>query len=203
MALTLLRLLLVPLFLLLLISAAPPRAGLVPVDEGRLDHRRWLALGVFAVMAVTDTLDGMLARKLKQVSRLGTFLDPAADKILVTGGLFLLILPRFAPAGFAIPWPVLWGVCQKDVCVLIGAAVVKWKLGRVEINANRWGKLNTMMEVAMMIAAILSPEWIAISPLFAAVFLWSLWHLTVLATAAAAWGYSAEGARQLRRAEAG
>jgi CDP-diacylglycerol--glycerol-3-phosphate 3-phosphatidyltransferase len=200
MMLTSLRLLLVPVFLYLLITAAPPRASVVPIDQSRFDHRRWIALGIFAIMAITDKLDGSLARRLNQVTRLGTFLDPTADKILVTFGLLLLVFPRFAPAGFAVPWPILWGVYQKDLCVLIGAGVVKYQLGKVEINANLWGKINTALEVALVIGTLLAPEWIAISPMFAAIFMKILWHGTVLATAAAAIGYSREGARQLRAA---
>jgi CDP-diacylglycerol--glycerol-3-phosphate 3-phosphatidyltransferase len=192
MALTVLRLLLVPVFLVLLILAAP--------GSRDSDKLRYVALSVFAVMAITDTLDGYLARKLNQVSKLGTFLDPIADKLLVSATLLVLVFPRFAPAGFAIPWPVLWGIYQKDLCVVIGALVVKRELGKVEINANRAGKINTLVELAMVIATLLAPEWIAISPNFAAIFLWSLWHLTVLATAWAAFGYSIEGSRQLRAA---
>ena len=196
MALTLLRLLLVPVFLGLLILAAPPRQGMVPSH----DHPwRWLALAVLAIMAITDTLDGYLARKLSQTSKLGTFLDPVADKILITAAFLLLAFPRFAPAGFNIPWPILWGVYQKDICVLIGAVVVKYKIGKVEINANLPGKFNTATELALLLATLLAPECIAISPAFAADLIWSLWHLTVLATAASGMGYSIEGARQLRQ----
>jgi CDP-diacylglycerol--glycerol-3-phosphate 3-phosphatidyltransferase len=201
MMLTSLRLALVPGFLYLLITAAPPRMHEVPINQSQLDHRRWLALGIFTVMAITDKLDGYLARRLNQVTRLGTLLDPTADKILVTFGLLLLVFPRFAPAGFAVPWPILWGVYQKDICVLIGAAVVKYQLGKVEINANLPGKINTTVEVALVIGTLLAPEWIAVSPLFGAIFMKCLWQATVLATAGAAIGYSLEGARQLRRGE--
>jgi cardiolipin synthase len=181
--LTLLRLLLVPVFLLLLAQS-----------------QLTAALCLFAFMALTDFLDGFLARRLNQISKLGIFLDPIADKLLLAGSLLLLTFPRFAPAQMSIPWPILWGVYQKDLCVLIGAAVVKHQLGKVQISANRWGKLNTVVEIALVIATLLAPQWTAISPMFAAVFLWTLWHLTVLATAAAAMGYSVEGARQLRAA---
>jgi len=199
MAITLLRLLLVPVFLWLLILAATQRNGEAARMSGAIVAARQLALVVFVVMAVTDILDGHLARRLNQITKLGTFLDPIADKLLVSSAFLILVFPRFAPAGFAIPWPILWGVYQKDLCVLIGAGVVKWKVGKVEINASLPGKFNTATEVALVIATLLAPEWIRISPAFAAIFLWSLWHLTVLATAAAAMGYSIDGARQLRR----
>jgi len=190
LALTLSRLLLVPVFLYLLILGGSQNS----------DPLRHIALAIFAVMAITDVLDGYLARRLNQVSKLGTYLDPTADKLLVSGSFLLLAFHCFAPAGFNIPWPILWGVYQKDICVLIGAAVVKYKIGKVEIKANYAGKINTLVEVFLVLSTLLAPEWIAISPLFAAILFWTLWHLTVLATAASAIGYSIEGARQLRRA---
>ena len=180
-ALTLCRLVLIPVFLGLL-----------------LIHWRMSALVILSVMAVTDVLDGYLARRLNQITRLGIILDPIADKLLITGCFLVLIFPQHAPAGFAIPWPIFWGVCQKDICVLIGALVVKRKVGNVAINANRLGKLNTVFEIALVLSTLLAPELIAISPAFAAMHLWLLWHLTVLATAAAAMGYSIDGAKQLR-----
>jgi cardiolipin synthase len=184
-ALTTTRLLLVPVFLCLLLQPA------------NANHRR-LALAVFLIMAITDKLDGTLARRLNMVTTLGTLLDPIADKLLISGSFIILVFPRYAPAGFAIPWPILWGVYQKDLCVLIGALIVKRTVGKVKIHASQPGKINTVMEVALVIATLLAPEWIAISPAFAAFFFWSLWHLTVLATAVAAIDYSMEGSRQLR-----
>ena len=73
MGLTMLRLLLLPVFLCVLLP-----------DAGRAgpNRRRW-AVAIFAVMAVTDKLDGYLARRLNQTSKLGAILDPIADKLLV------------------------------------------------------------------------------------------------------------------------
>jgi CDP-diacylglycerol--glycerol-3-phosphate 3-phosphatidyltransferase len=181
MALTLGRLALVPAFLALVV----------------LGHR-WSALGLFAAMAATDNLDGRLARRWNQTTRLGTLLDPAADKVLVSCSMVLLAVPRFAPARFAIPAAVPLGVFLKDLGVLIGVAVVIAKVGRVEISAARPGKWSTALDLALVIATLLAPEWVRLSPPFAAAFLWGLWWATVWAAAAAAVGYSREGARQIR-----
>src|SRR5437764_514187 len=80
MGLTMLRLLLLPLFLyLLLVDSRQP-----------LPHvHRWWAVAVFAVMAITDKLDGYLARRLNQTSKLGAMLDPVADKLLIASSVVL------------------------------------------------------------------------------------------------------------------
>ena len=185
MGLTLARLALVPVFLVLLVTG----------------HPAW-ALGLFAVMAATDNLDGRLARRWGQTSRLGTLLDPAADKVLVSCSMVLLAVPRFAPARLAIPWAVPLGVFLKDLGVLIGIAVVAAKNGRVTLNPSRVGKVSTSVQLLLVMATLLAPAWVRLSPAFAATFLWSLWWATVWAAAAAGVAYSCEGARQLRAATA-
>jgi CDP-diacylglycerol--glycerol-3-phosphate 3-phosphatidyltransferase len=190
MALTLLRLLLVPMFLGILITAPWNQAA---------NHRR-LALGVFAVMAITDYLDGYLARRLKQTSLLGTLLDPLADKLLVTGALLVLCFPRFAPAGFAIPWAILVGIYIKDLGVVIGVLVVRHLLRKVEITASLPGKISTVAQLTLIIATLLAPDMIGVSAAFAAGVLWCLWWATVITAAAAGMGYAREGARQIRLA---
>ncbi len=181
MTLTLGRLALVPVFLLLLV----------------LRHHT-VALGLFAVMAVSDNLDGRLARRWGQTTQLGKLLDPLADKVLVSASMMLLAVPRFAPQRFPIPWAVPLGVFLKDLGVMIGIAVVTAKNGRVALNPSRIGKVSTTIQLALVIATLLTPAWMSISPTFAAVFLWTLWWTTVWAAAAAGVDYSREGARQLR-----
>jgi CDP-diacylglycerol--glycerol-3-phosphate 3-phosphatidyltransferase len=189
MALTLLRLGLAPVFLIVLAT-------------GPNDAHRWVALGIFAVMAITDTLDGYLARRLHQTSALGTLLDPAADKLLVTGALILLCFPRFAPAGFAIPWPILLGIYIKDLGVVIGVIVVRHLLHKVEIKASLTGKISTTVQLTLIIATLLAPDMIRVSPALAADVLWMLWWATVITAALAGMGYACEGARQFRAAAA-
>src|SRR5438270_10018285 len=75
MGLTLLRLLLLPVFLWVLLYDAGPASGPRP--------HRWWVVATFAVMAATDKLDGYLARRLGQTSTLGAILDPLADKLLI------------------------------------------------------------------------------------------------------------------------
>lgn len=96
---TLIRLMLLPVFLAALVMASQVHAASAADTAVAQDRYRWAALGIFAVMAATDKLDGYLARRFNQITRLGTLLDPAADKLLVACSLVLLCFPRFAPEG--------------------------------------------------------------------------------------------------------
>jgi CDP-diacylglycerol--glycerol-3-phosphate 3-phosphatidyltransferase len=116
-----------------------------PTPQGR-----WICLGIFLVAALTDWLDGYLARKLNQISDLGKFLDPLVDKLLILAPLLALIELRQIPA---------WGVF---LILARELAIAGWRVNQTKITgANIWGKLKTVSQilaVAMFIAP-LPPEW--------------------------------------------
>ena len=191
MTLTVLRLLLLPIFLALLWPAAPfPGIG----D----DQRRHLAASILLLMCITDILDGYLARRLQQITQLGALLDPTADKLLVETSLLLLCVGSKLLGGFAIPWPVVLGAYLKDLGVLIGIAVVLKRTGTVKLTAQLAGKLSTALQLALVMATLLAADIARWSPSLAAGLIWILWWAVVWATAAAGWAYSCAGARQLR-----
>jgi len=86
--LTLSRLLLIPVFVVVFLSPTPERS--------------LIAAAVFLVAALTDFLDGYLARRSDQVTQLGRLLDPVADKLLVLSGLILLVQAERVAAWVAI-----------------------------------------------------------------------------------------------------
>ena len=185
-ALSALRLALLPVFIALLIEGSAHREA---------------ALVVLFVMAITDLADGPLARRLNQVSRLGTFLDPTADKLLVNATMLLLAIPSIAPAGFRITPALVVGAYLKDAGVLIGAAVVIWKNGKVGIAAAKHGKISTAAQLILIFVTLTGPLLLQLSSNMAGVLFWLAQWLTLLATAYAAAGYSIEGARQIRQFE--
>ena len=117
---------------------------------------RWLSLAIFLVAAMTDWLDGYLARKLNQVTELGKFLDPLVDKLLVLAPLLALIELEQLPA---------WGVfliLARELSVA-GWRVTPSLTGNVSgvVGANIWGKLKTVSQIGAisLLIAPLSDSW--------------------------------------------
>jgi CDP-diacylglycerol--glycerol-3-phosphate 3-phosphatidyltransferase len=152
MGLTMLRLLLLPVFLYLLLLDAGPD------EPGRVNPHRWWALGVFAVMALTDKLDGYLARRLNQTSRLGTLLDPIADKLLVASSLILLSSKWIAAPGFHIPLYVVAAVYGKDVIVAVGTIYLLYTVGSAAIRPRLLGKVGTFLQLVLVILILVAPD---------------------------------------------
>ncbi|OGT30580.1 MAG: CDP-diacylglycerol--glycerol-3-phosphate 3-phosphatidyltransferase [Gammaproteobacteria bacterium RBG_16_51_14] len=103
---------------------------------------------IFTLAAITDILDGYLARKLEQTSRLGTFLDPVADKLMVAVVLVLLV-QNHPTVWLALPAAVIIG---REITV---SALREWmaELGvRSKVAVSAYGKIKT---IAQMIAMIL------------------------------------------------
>ncbi|HUG84836.1 MAG TPA: CDP-diacylglycerol--glycerol-3-phosphate 3-phosphatidyltransferase [Euzebya sp.] len=129
---TFLRVLLVPLIGYLLVISA----GDVDGDNGT----RWWAFGIFVFAALTDSVDGWLARRLVGITRWGQMADPLADKLLIIGSLIVLAALR------ELPW---WAV----VVIVAREAAVTWLRGRllrdidVVMPASVWGKVKTVAQV--------------------------------------------------------
>ncbi len=96
-ALTILRIFFVPL----LVAALVQENGSVSLGSVPLTNE-WLALAIFLAAAGTDLLDGYLARRWKQVTTIGTLLDPIADKLLISAALISLVQVRMLPGWMAI-----------------------------------------------------------------------------------------------------
>jgi CDP-diacylglycerol--glycerol-3-phosphate 3-phosphatidyltransferase len=107
-------------------------------------------LAIFLIAALTDWLDGYLARKLNQVSELGKFLDPLVDKFLVLAPLMVLIELGKVPT---------WGVF---LILARELAIAGWRVNQATISgANIWGKLKTVSQIVAiaLLIAPLSSEW--------------------------------------------
>ncbi len=129
--LTIARLLLVPVFVVLY------RTG---------NHTA--ALAVFAAAAITDGLDGMLARALHQESRLGSILDPTADKLLTLAALILLV------SSGQIPGWLLVIVLLRDGGLVGGTLLLYFQGTRVPVVPSRFGKYATFLLVSTVALAL-------------------------------------------------
>ena len=138
---TIVRILLVPLFVVILLSPWPEWLGLHFLGD---DAKRVLAVIVFIIISCTDWLDGYLARSRNEVTNFGKFMDPLADKILVAGALVALVELGVLPS-----WVVLIILAREFI--VSGVRMMAAKDG-VVVAASYWGKFKT---VFTMIAIIL------------------------------------------------
>jgi CDP-diacylglycerol--glycerol-3-phosphate 3-phosphatidyltransferase len=136
--LTVLRLVLVPVFAFLAISYGLGTAGGAP-DE----TMRWAAFWVFVTAAATDGIDGWIARHFNQKSELGAFLDPIADKALVLSALLILTFFDWGVEGWRIPLWFAALVVLRDSVILAGIRVMWSARKNVEIRPHWTGKVCT------------------------------------------------------------
>lgn len=130
-ALTLTRLLLVPVFVLMVISG------------------RFLAgLAIFVVAGVTDVLDGWVARRMALSSRVGAVLDPLADKLLVASAYVALTV---VPGRVAVPVWLTLVVMARDVLIGLVALVLFLRTGRKEFRPSRLGKATMAAQWAFIV----------------------------------------------------
>jgi len=104
---------------------------------------------LFLAAGLTDALDGSLARVLKQRTMLGQYLDPVADKLLLST-LFLVLMHKGL-----IPTRVTVMVFGRDVGILVVAAILYAAAGRREFIPSIFGKANTFAQVAAVAAVLL------------------------------------------------
>jgi CDP-diacylglycerol---glycerol-3-phosphate 3-phosphatidyltransferase len=132
---------------------------------------RWIGVAVFLVAALTDWLDGYLARKLDLVTDLGKFLDPLVDKLLILIPLLVLIDLHLVSA---------IGVC---LILTRELTIAGWRVGQSQISgANIWGKLKTVSQI-VAIAIIITPLDIPNWPLYGSVSFWFSVALTLISGA--------------------
>jgi CDP-diacylglycerol--glycerol-3-phosphate 3-phosphatidyltransferase len=149
---TLVRIGMIPAFVL---AALYYGRGLkVGLPDERL---RLLAIGLFAVAALSDGLDGWVARRFNQKSDLGIILDPIADKGLLLAGIVTLSLSSWS---YELPlwFPIL--VISRDIIVGVGATLISLLSGEIEIVPTWSGKVGTAIQMVALSTAMLQPEWV-------------------------------------------
>jgi cardiolipin synthase len=108
------------------------------------------ALLVLVLAAFTDAIDGLLARKLNQKSAVGAYLDPIADKLLLSFSFIALAMEK------KIPWWLTIMVISRDVLMLIVAAVILLIQGYMPFPPSLLGKATTFFEIGMVFFAVLA-----------------------------------------------
>lgn len=171
---TLARMVFIPVFLVVLLADWPAWVH-APAMYDAL--RPWIAAFVFTLLAATDGVDGYLARSRNEVTTFGKFLDPLADKLLVTAALLALVELHVLYAWIAL-------VIISREFIVSGLRMVASAEGTV-IAASWWGKFKTVLQIVAIVLFIVkdSPAVVGISPQFYAFFQTAAW--TVMGAAVA------------------
>jgi nicotinamide-nucleotide amidase len=140
---TIVRIVLIPVFLVLMLADWPDWFS-VPPEVAAL--KPWIAAAVFALLAITDGVDGYLARSRNEVTTFGQLIDPIADKLLVTAALLALIELDVLPAWIAL-------VIISREFIVSGLRMVASAEGRV-ISASWYGKAKTVFQIVAIIMFI-------------------------------------------------
>jgi CDP-diacylglycerol--glycerol-3-phosphate 3-phosphatidyltransferase len=143
---TVIRILMIPVFVTLAIYY-----GESIQDGNPQDWMRFTAIAVFLVAAVSDGLDGYVARHYNQRSSLGMILDPIADKGLLLSGIITLSISNWSQIDpnygkFPAWFPVL--VITRDAVILVGSAVLHILNGTVRVRPSWTGKVATVLQMA-------------------------------------------------------
>lgn len=133
--LTVLRVLMIPFFVVFMLI------DIVPGMD------KWIALAIFAIASLTDLLDGKIARKYNLVTNFGKFMDPLADKLLVSSAMICLVEMGRLPA-----WIVIIIISREFI--ISGFRLVASDSGIV-IAASYWGKFKTVFQMVMIIVMIM------------------------------------------------
>jgi CDP-diacylglycerol--glycerol-3-phosphate 3-phosphatidyltransferase len=177
---TILRVLLIVPFVSLMLKTNDP--AISPVAQNSI---RYVSIVIFLVMAISDAIDGYLARVKKQVTKLGAFLDPVADKLLMTCACLLLASQRGHVQEFLLPPTVVVLIIGKDLFLLIGFLIVYFITSRTHIVPVFIGKLATALQLSMVTGILIAPEVSGILPgwiWFLRFLWWSAAGTAILAT---------------------
>ena len=134
-----------------------------------------VAAGFLVAAALTDILDGLVARALGQITDFGKKLDPVVDKIVIAGVGLILVWK------YGVPWWIFAVAVARDVAIVISAWLVISRR-RVVITANFWGKAAAGLMVCYAVAVVLTAAW-----WFATLLLWLV--LAAIIVSSASYGY--------------
>ena len=110
---------------------------------------RW-ALGLLVLAGMSDALDGWLARMLDQRTLLGQYLDPIADKLLLSSLFLVLAIVK------KIPWKYTVLVLSRDVCILATAMALYATVGFRDFRPSIFGKINTVCQIGAVFFVVLA-----------------------------------------------
>jgi len=172
------RILLIPVFVILAIYYGKTAASGHPDEKLRI-----ATIAVFLTAALSDGVDGWLARRYQLKTRLGALLDPIADKGLMVTAIITLSVTSW-PYEIPVWYPVL--VIARDLIILTGCGVLRFLNNHLEVHPSPLGKVSTFLQ--MLTVAVVMLQWGHCDPV-----VWCSAGVTLLS----GFGYVAKGIRLL------
>jgi cardiolipin synthase len=193
----------ITIFRILLI--VPFVSFMLKINDPALNHTtrdvvRYISVFLFLMMGISDGVDGYLARRKNQITKLGAFLDPIADKLLITCACLLLSSQRGHVDKFLLPPTVVVLIIGKDLFLMIGFVIVYLITSRIHIAPVFIGKLATALQLSMVAGILIAPEVSRVLP----GWIWFLRLLWWSAAATALWAtliYIRDGSRYIEAYE--
>lgn len=137
-----------------------------------------LALIIFLVCMLSDALDGYFARARNEKTRLGSLLDPIADKLLLISGVILLSILKDLPPALRFPPYVPLVIVSRDVLIILGCMIIYLLKGKMDIRPTYLGKATTFFQMVSIMGVLVRFPYVNI-----------LWNIAVGLTVFSGLGY--------------
>ena len=153
------------------------------------------ALVLFAIAGISDGVDGFLAKHYGWQSRLGSILDPLADK--------LLLVCSFLSLGWLglIPFSLVVAVMLRDLVIVVGALVYHYHFGRFEMEPTRVSKANTFFQIVLVLAVVFFHGEFADIPWLVEALVYIVWATTLISGANYVWIWGRRALQNLHQGD--
>ena len=145
-----------------------------------------IALIFFILAIISDGADGFIARTLKQQTKLGTILDPLADKLLLISAYICLSIVKSIPVGLRLPPYVPIVIISRDVMIVLGSIIVYLIRGDLNVSPSIIGKITTFFQMITIVSILTQFK-----------YSYLVWNITVLLTVISGIDYIIKGSRLL------
>lgn len=165
---------------------------IVPFAKALLVQEYRFALAVFVIAALTDGLDGFLARHFNWRSRFGAVADPLADKALMVVAYLMLTYTAVLPVWLCVL------VLGRDLLIVGGALVYHYRIGRFEMAPSIPGKLNTLLQMLFILGVMVVLTGAPVQPVWLEAGIWLVATSTIYSGChyVVVWGSRARRSRQ-------
>jgi len=145
-----------------------------------------IALILFILAVISDGVDGFIARTFKQKTKLGTILDPIADKLLLMSAFICLAIANNIPSGHKLPPYVPIIVISRDAIIVLGSVMIHLLTGDLKVSPSAVGKITTFFQMITIVSVLAQFKYSNI-----------IWNTAVALTVVSGIDYVIKGSRVL------